>query len=84
MKEKMVSRVLVQIKFSKKWTKSLLRQNSNMRYKVIVSRKPTEMLINHIRFLSFVSVPASKALRDEFSSVLNKLKENPLQFQIEE
>ena len=55
-----------------------------MRHKVIVSRKATEMLINHIRFLSFVSVPASKALRDEFSSVLDKLKENPLQFQIEE
>ena len=55
-----------------------------MRYKVIVSRKATEMLINHIRFLSFISVPASKALRDEFSSVLDKLKENPLQFQIEE
>lgn len=55
-----------------------------MRHKVIVSRKATEMLINHIRFLSFISVPASKALRDEFSSVLDKLKENPLQFQIEE
>ncbi len=55
-----------------------------MEYDVIVSRKADEMLVSHVRFLAQVSIPATKVLRNEFCSVLVKLKDNPFQFQLEE
>jgi len=55
-----------------------------MEYDGIVSRKADEMLVSHVRFLAQVSIPAAKVLRNEFCSVLGKLKDNPFQFQLEE
>ncbi len=55
-----------------------------MKYDSIVSKKADEMLVSHVRFLAHVSIPAAKVLRDEFSSVLGTLKDNPFQFQLEE
>lgn len=55
-----------------------------MKYDVIVSRKADEMLVSHARFLAQVRIPAAKVLRQEFYSVLVRLKDNPFQFQLEE
>ncbi len=55
-----------------------------MKYDGIVSRKADEMLVSHVRFLAQVSIPAAKVLRNEFSTVLAILKDDPFQFQLEE
>ena len=55
-----------------------------MMYEVIISKRAREMLLRHTLFLSYVSLPAAKILRQEFNIVINKLRENPMQFQVEE
>ena len=52
-------------------------------YKIILAKRARFQLLNHISFLSRVSLPAAKRLRSSFNDVLFRLKENPFQFPID-
>ena len=39
-----------------------------MMYEVIISKRAREMLLRHTLFLSYVSLPAAKILRQEFNA----------------
>ena len=51
---------------------------------VIVSRAADRMLIEHVRFLANVSIPAANRMADEFEALLQTLEENPYLFSIDE
>lgn len=54
------------------------------KHRIIIAGKARVQLLNHISFLSKVSVPAARQLRDSFAVVLSRLKENPYQFPIDQ
>lgn len=54
------------------------------KYSVIVSRNADQMLVRHARFLARVSVPAAQRMAKEFSSLLDALEHNPLQFPLDD
>ena len=49
-------------------------------YTLINASRVDGQLIRHIRFLSKVSLPAAKRFRMEYSTLLDRLEENPFQF----
>ena len=53
------------------------------RYQVITSGRVESQLLQHVEFLARVSIPAAKRFRNEFSSVLDDLEENPYQFPLD-
>ena len=53
------------------------------KYRIIVARRVKVQLLNHITFLSKVSIPAAKRLRNSFKDTLVRLEENPFQFPID-
>ena len=54
-----------------------------MPFNVVLSDKVSEHLLQHIEFLSRVSIPAVKRFRRSFSDVLTRLSDNPFQFPFE-
>lgn len=54
------------------------------KYKVIVSRRADEMLIQHAKFLARVSVPAAKRMVLEFELILDSLENNPYQYPVDD
>lgn len=54
-----------------------------MTYTVIVSRRVDSMLLKHISFLAKVSLPAARRFRNDYSTVLKRISDNPFQFPIE-
>ncbi len=46
-------------------------------YKVIVSARATDMLIQHVRFLALISLPAAKKLRVEIVEAVKSLEIYP-------
>lgn len=52
------------------------------RYKVIAAPYLNGMLLEHVRFISRVSVPAAKRFRREFAELTERLAENPYQFPV--
>ena len=52
------------------------------KYKVILSSNLDKMLLQHVRFISNVSVPAAKRFRNEFANIVQRLSENPFQFPV--
>lgn len=53
------------------------------KYRIIIARRVEIQLLNHISFLSRVSIPAAKRLRNSYKDVLERLKDNPFQFPID-
>ena len=53
------------------------------KYKVILSTKVRSQLLEHVSFLSRVSLPAARRLRNSFDEVKERLKDNPFQFPID-
>lgn len=53
------------------------------KYKVSVSFSAKRMMMQHLEFLSRVSTPAARRLRNEYSAIVSRMKENPLQFPLE-
>ena len=51
------------------------------KYKVIVSRHIAEMLLLHTSFIAQVSSEAAKRFVAQYEHVIDRLEENPLQFQ---
>ena len=52
-------------------------------YKVIVSRRVSGNMLEHMTFISSVSVEAAERFVTEFEDVINRLEDNPLQYQID-
>ena len=52
-------------------------------YKIILAKRVRSQLQNHTAFLSRVSLPAAKKMRNSFADILVRLKENPFQFPID-
>ena len=52
-------------------------------YTVIIASRVDSQLIQHIRFLANVSLPAAKRFRKEYSEILARLEENPFQFPLD-
>ena len=52
------------------------------KYEVIAAPYLDEMLLEHIRFISRVSVPAARRFRAEFAELIRRLGENPYQFPV--
>ena len=50
------------------------------KYTVIPASHVDRQLVQHIQFITRVSVKAARTFRDEFEKVLDKLEENPLEF----
>ena len=53
------------------------------KYKVIVSKNVAGHLLSHIEFISKVSVEAARQFVAEYENALNRLEDNPLQFQVD-
>ena len=53
------------------------------KYKIIVSRHVAGHLRSHVEFISRVSIKAARQFVAEYEDVLNRMEENPLQFQID-
>ena len=53
------------------------------KYKVIVSRHVAENLLSHTGFIAQVSTEAAKRFVAEYEQIIERLEENPLQFQEE-
>jgi hypothetical protein len=53
------------------------------KYKVIVSKHVAEHLLEHVRFISNVSLVAARNFISEYESILNRLENNPFEFQID-
>jgi hypothetical protein len=51
------------------------------KYKVIVSRHVAENLLMHTAFISNVSPNAAESFVLEFEDILNRLEDNPIQYQ---
>lgn len=49
----------------------------NNRYKVIFSERASEMLLNHIRFMANVSIPAAKNLKGEIMKAVQEIANMP-------
>ncbi len=54
-----------------------------MSFKVIVSGRVDRQLLQHVEFLSKVSVPAAKRFRAGYAQILERLEDNPFQFPAE-
>lgn len=54
-----------------------------MPFNVVLSDRVSGQLLQHIEFLSRVSIPAVKRFRRSFSDVLTRLSDNPFQFPFE-
>ena len=50
------------------------------KYQVITSSKIDSQLLQHVSFLSRVSIPAAKRFRKDYAEVLDRLGKNPFQF----
>ena len=55
----------------------------NGTYTVILASRVDRQLLEHVAFISRVSIPAARRFRDEFSRILNDLEQNPFQFPLE-
>ena len=53
------------------------------RYKVIVSRHVAQQLLAYTRFISNVSPGAARAFVVEYEEILERIEDNPLQFQMD-
>lgn len=53
------------------------------RYTIEFARRVDGMLLQHVEFLSRVSVPAARQFRQEFAALLKRMEENPLQFPLD-
>ena len=54
------------------------------KYRIIIATRVKKQLLNHILFLSKVSIPAAKRMRNSFEEVLVRLKDNPFQFPLDQ
>lgn len=50
------------------------------KYKVVAAPHLSGMILEHVRFISRVSVPAAKRFRAEFAELSRRMSENPYQF----
>lgn len=50
------------------------------KYKVNTAPYLGDMILEHVRFISRVSVPAAKRFRSEFAELMHRIAENPYQF----
>lgn len=50
------------------------------KYKVITAPHLGDMILEHVRFIARVSVPAAKRFRAEFAVLIRRIAENPYQF----
>ena len=53
------------------------------KYKVIVSRHVAENLLEHVSFISNVSLVAARSFISEYEEILNRLEDNPFEFQVD-
>lgn len=53
------------------------------RYKVIVSKHVGEHLLEHISFISNVSLVAARDFISEYEEIINRLEDNPYEFQVD-
>ena len=53
------------------------------KYKILLATRARLQLLNHIAFLSKVSPPAARRLRNSFEEIEDRLRENPFQFPID-
>ncbi len=53
------------------------------KYQIITASRVERQLLQHVEFLSRVSIPAAKRFRTEFSGILDELEENPYQFPLD-
>ena len=53
------------------------------KYKVIVSKRVTTNLLTYFEFISNVSTEAARQFVADFELILDRLEENPLQFQVD-
>lgn len=53
------------------------------KYRVIVSKHIAERLLEYVEFISNVSTEAAKQFIYEYETILIRLEENPLQFQVD-
>ena len=52
-------------------------------YKLIVSRHVAGRLLAYVRFISNVSLGAAQTFVAEYESILKRIEDNPLQFQVD-
>ena len=52
-------------------------------FKVILATRAKSQLLSHVSFLSRVSHPAAKRLRDSFGTIKSRLEDNPFQFPLD-
>lgn len=52
------------------------------KYKVITAPYLGDMILEHVRFIARVSVPAAKRFRAEFATLTRRIAETPYQFPI--
>lgn len=50
------------------------------KYAVIPASHVDRQLIQHVQFISRVSIKAARKFRDDFEEILGRLEENPLEF----
>lgn len=50
------------------------------KYKVVTAPYLGDMLLEHVRFISNVSIPAARRFRAEFAQLVRRIGENPYQF----
>ena len=52
-------------------------------YRIILASRVRIQLLNHIQFLSKVSLPAARRLRSSFKEIIARIGENPFQFPVD-
>ena len=53
------------------------------KYQVIVSKHVANNLLEHMTFISNVSIEAAQRFVEEYEAVINALEENPLKYQVD-
>ena len=53
------------------------------KYKVIISKHVAEHLLEHVRFISNVSLIAARSFISEYEDILIRLENNPYEFQVD-
>ena len=53
------------------------------KYQVITASRVDRQLLQHVEFLSRVSISAAKRFRQEYAGILDELEENPFRFPLD-
>lgn len=54
------------------------------KYKIVLAKRVRSQLLQHVSFLSKVSLPAARRLRNAFEEVVKRLEDNPFQFPVDQ